>query len=173
MYNDGQLEILDRFTGKVQPYMWEARKRGVLFDMGHGAGGFLWPVASRAMRQGFPPDTLGTDLHPSSIMNAVNIPNCISKLMALGMTLPDAIRRATVNPARAIGRFPELGTLGEGRTADIAVLCLESGVFPLSDSRRKKLLARQRVRCVMTIRNGTIVFDEDGFSCPDWRSQES
>ena len=53
---------------KVQPWMWEARKRGVLLDLGHGAGGFLWPVAQAAMAQGFPPDTIGTDLHPGSIL---------------------------------------------------------------------------------------------------------
>ena len=73
VYNDHHVELLDRFTGKIQPYMWEARKRGVLFDLGHGGGGFLWPVASRAMRQGFPPDTIGTDLHPNSIIVAAGI----------------------------------------------------------------------------------------------------
>src|SRR5882724_551260 len=169
MYNDSHLEMLDRFTGKVQPYMIEARRRGVIFDMGHGGGGFLWPVASKAMAQGFTPDSISTDLHPSSIMMPqVNMPNCISKIMALGMTLQDAILRATVNPAREIKRFPELGTLGEGAGADIAVFDLKSGVFALIDSAQKKLLANKKLECVMTVRAGKIVYDVDGRSFPLW-----
>src|SRR5215467_7646999 len=95
-YNDHQVEVVDRFTGKIQPWMWEARKRGVLFDLGHGGGSFLWPVAKAAMEQGFPPDTIGTDLHPGSILTLkVNMADCISKLMSLGMPLQDAIARST------------------------------------------------------------------------------
>ena len=169
-YNDRQIEIIDRFSGKVQPYIRTARQRGVLFDLGHGGGSFLWPVARAAMEQGFPPDTIGTDLHPSSIMNQVSVPNCMSKLMSLGMPLEDAVRRATVNPARAIRRFPELGTLGEGRTADIAVVRLERGVFAYMDSWKKKYLGTRRLRCVMTVREGRIVFDEEGLSFPEWQT---
>jgi len=169
MYNDSHLEMLDRFTGKLQPYMIEARRRGVIFDLGHGSGGFLWTVASKAMAQGFMPDSISTDLHPSSIMiPQVNMPNCISKIMALGMTLQEAILRATVNPAREIKRFPELGTLSEGAGADIAVFDLKSGVFALIDSAQKKLLANQKLECLMTVRAGKIVKDVDGRSFPLW-----
>src|SRR5262245_40783670 len=169
MYNDMHLEMLDRFTGKVQPYMFEARRRGIIFDMGHGGAGFLWTVASKAIDQGFTPDSISTDLHPSSIMlPQVNMPNCISKIMALGMTLQDAIQRATVNPARQIKRFPELGTLSEGAGADIAVFELKSGVFALIDSAQKKLLTNKKLECVMTVRDGTIVSDVEGRSLPCW-----
>ncbi len=168
-YNDDQLDLIDRFSGQVTPVAWEARKRGVLFDLGHGGGSFLWPLASAAMAQGFPPDTIGTDLHPGSIMMArVNVPNCISKLMALGMTLQDGIRRSTVNPARAIHRFPELGTLEEGRTADVAVFALRSGVFAFTDSRYKKKLGTQSLECVLTVRAGEVVYDRDGRAFPAW-----
>jgi len=174
MYNDSHLEMLDRFTGKLQPYMIEARRRGVIFDLGHGSGGFLWTVASKAMAQGFMPDSISTDLHPSSIMiPQVNMPNCISKIMALGMTLQDAILRATVNPAREIKRFPELGTLSEGAGADIAVFDLKSGVFALVDSAQKKLLANQKLECLMTVRAGKIVKDVDGRSFPLWSAAEA
>jgi dihydroorotase len=169
MYNDMHLEMLDRFTGKLQPYMTEARRRGVIFDMGHGGAGFLWIVASKAMAQGFAPDSLSTDLHPGSIMMPqVNMPNCISKIMALGMTLQDAVLRATVNPAREIRRFPELGTLSEGAGADIAVFDLKSGVFALIDSAQKKMLANKKLVCLMTVRAGKIVYDVDGRSFPLW-----
>jgi dihydroorotase len=160
MYNDRQIELIDRFSGKVQPYMLEARRRGVLFDLGHGSGSFLWPVASRAMAAGFMPDTISTDLHSSSIMGPQSdMPNCISKLMYLGMSLPDAVRRSTVSPAKEIGRFPEIGTMGVGRTADIAVLREENGVFALKDAWGVKRLAPKRIRAVMTIRDGKLVYD--------------
>ncbi len=168
-YNDRQVEVVDRFSGKVQPYMHEARRRGVLFDMGHGAGSFLWPVATKAMADGFPPDTISTDLHGISIFSTESdMPNCITKLMNLGMALPDAIERSTVNPAKAIKRFPELGTLGEGKVADIAVLRYERGAFALKDAWKKKLIGTRRVRCVLTVRDGEIVFDEDGLGFPLW-----
>jgi len=171
IYNDRQLEVVDRFTGKVQPYMVEARKRGVLFDLGHGGGSFVWPVAVRAMQQGFPPDTISTDLHSSSIMiPQSDMTNCISKLMNLGMKLQDAINRSTVSPARAIKRFPELGTLGEGKVADIAVFELKTGVFAFKDAWRKKLLGRQKLECVATIRNGRLVADLNGLGFPLWNT---
>lgn len=167
MYNDHQLELLDRFTNTVQPWMRQARTRGVLFDAGHGAGGFLWPVAQAAVSQGFLPDTMGTDLHPGSIlMFQASVPNMISKLMNLGMSLQDGVVRATVNPAKAIGRYPELGTLSEGATADVAVLELESGVFAFIDSMRKKLTGTKNLACVMTIRGGRVIFDRDGRTLP-------
>ena len=171
VYNDRQLEVVDRFTGKVQPYMFEARKRGVLFDLGHGGGSFLWPVAVKAMKQGFPPDTISTDLHSSSIMiPQSDMANCISKLMNLGMKLQDAIARSTVSPAKAIKRFPELGTLGEGKGADVAVFELKSGVFAFKDAWSKKLLGTQKLECVVTVRNGKLVADLNGLGFPLWNT---
>lgn len=168
LYNDRQLELLDRFTGRVQKYMHEARRRGVLFDLGHGGGSFLWPVAARAMQDGFAQDTISTDLHPSSILIGVDMPNCISKLMALGMPLQDAIARSTVNPARAIRKFPELGTLGEGKAADIAIFEVQKGVFAFTDSWEKKQLATQKLKCALTVRAGEVVYDENGMTAPLW-----
>lgn len=160
-YNDHQVELVDRFTGKVQPWMWEARKRGVVFDLGHGGGSFIWPVAKAAMAGGFPVDTISTDLHPGSVLSLkVNMADCISKLMCLGMPLQDAITRATVNPAKTIRRFPELGTLSVGRTADVAVFRLEDGAFAFIDSQKKKLTGTQQLTCVLTVREGKVVFEQ-------------
>ncbi|MGO9256403.1 MAG: amidohydrolase/deacetylase family metallohydrolase [Bryobacteraceae bacterium] len=171
MYNDRQIELVDRFTGKVQPWMIEARRRGVLFDVGHGGGSFLWPVATSAIRQGFLPDTISTDLHSSSIMiQQSDMPNVMSKMMLLGMSLEDVILHSTVSPAKEIGRYPELGTLGEGRGADIAVLENQSGVFAFKDSWPAKRLGVQRLECVLTIRDGRIVYDRDGRTFPAWKS---
>lgn len=159
MYNDRQIELVDRFTGKVQPWMWQARQRGVLFDVGHGAGSFLWPVATPAVAQGFLPDTISTDLHAESrAIQQCDMPNVMSKLMLLGMTFDQVLVRSTVNPAKAIGRYPELGTLGVGRVADIAVLEEETGVFAFKDSWPAKRLGTKRLENVLTVRAGKIVY---------------
>jgi dihydroorotase len=169
MYNDRQMELIDRFTGKVQPWMIEARKRGVLFDVGHGGGSFLWPVATKAIQQGFLPDTISTDLHSSSIlMQQSDMPNVMSKMMLLGMSLEDVILRSTVNPAKEIGRFPEIGTLGAGKVADIAVLENQNGVFAFKDAWPAKKLGAHRLDCVLTIRDGKVVYDRDGRTFPAW-----
>ena len=167
MYNDRQIELIDRFTGKVQPWMLEARKRGVLFDVGHGGGSFLWPVATKAMAQGFVPDTISTDLHSASIaIQQSDMPNVMSKMMLLGMSLQDAVLRSTVNPAKAIHRYPELGTLGVGAVADITVLEEQSGVFAFKDAWPAKRLGTKRLQCVMTVRDGKVVYEREGGLVP-------
>jgi dihydroorotase len=169
MYNDRQVEIVSRFNGKVHEYAIEARRRGVLFDLGHGGGSFLWPVAVPASRQSFWPDSISTDLHASSIMmQQSDMPNCLSKMMLLGMPLNGAVLRATVNPAKAIRRFPELGTLGEGQAADVAVLALREGVFAFKDSWGRKMLGTKKLENVLTIRDGKLVYDVEGRGFPEW-----
>ena len=168
-YNDRHVEILDRRTRRVQPFMLEARKRGVLFDLGHGGGSFLWTVADRAMSLGFAPDTISTDLHATSILSTQSdMPNCMSKMLALGMELNEVINRSTVTPARTVNRFPEVGTLGEGKDADVAVLQLEDGVFAYHDAWEKKRLANRRIVNVLTVRAGEVVYDRDGRAFADW-----
>jgi dihydroorotase len=162
MFNDRQIELIDRFTGKVQPWMFAARERGVRFDVGHGAGSFLWPVAAQAVAQGFLPDTISTDLHAQSLrIQQSNMPNVMSKLMLLGMSFDDVLVRSTVNPAREIGRYPELGTLGVGRAADIAVLEAETGVFVFKDAWPAKRLGTKRLENVLTVRAGKIVYERN------------
>jgi dihydroorotase len=171
-YNDRQNEVINRFSGKVQPYMLEARRRGVQLDLGHGAGSFLWPVASRAMAQGFAPDTISTDLHGHSILiQQSDMPNCMSKMMLLGMSLQDAVLKSTVNPAKWIARYPELGTLGEGRGADIAVLELQSGAFAFKDAWGAKRMGEKRLENVLTIRDGKLVYDRDGRGFQLWSAR--
>jgi dihydroorotase len=159
MYNDRQIELINRFSGKVQPWMIEARRRGVLFDVGHGGGSFLWPVAERAVAQGFYPDTISTDLHKGSVsIQQSDMPNVMSKLLLLGMSFPDVLVRSTVNPAKEIGRYPEMGTLGVGKVADIAVLEEQTGVFGFKDSWPAKRLGTKRLECVLTVRGGDVVY---------------
>ena len=90
-------------SGKVLSYLFEARKRGVIFDVGHGGGSFLFRQAVPAVKQGFVPDSISTDLHIGS-MNAgmKDMLNVMSKFLNMGMPLDDVIVRSTWNPAREI-----------------------------------------------------------------------
>jgi dihydroorotase len=154
---------------KVQDYMWAARKKGVLFDVGHGSGSLWFRIAVPAIKQGFLPDTISTDIHKSSIMLPhATMTNVMSKFLAMGLTLEQVIERGTINPAKAIRR-PDLGSLEEGGVADIAVLEVRKGRFPLLDSGHGKLTADKEVRCVLTVRNGDVVWDTEGLSLTDWK----
>lgn len=169
MFNDRQVEVVSRFNGRVQEYAQQARIRGVLFDLGHGGGSFLWTVAEPATRQGFWPDTISTDLHAQSIMmQESDMPNCMSKMMLLGMSLEDAVAKSTLRPAQVIKKYPEIGTLSEGKVADIAVLALRDGVFAYKDSWNVKRLGNKKLEAVATIRNGALVFDAEGRAFPEW-----
>lgn len=152
---------------KVQPYMWEARKRGVLFDVGHGSGSLWFRIAVPAIQQGFLPDTISTDIHKDSIMlPRATLINVMSKFLNMGLTVDQVIERVTVNAARAIRR-PGLGNLMEDSIADIALIKLEQGKFAFLDSGHGKLTGDKRLRAAMTIREGKIVWDSDGLSSED------
>ncbi|MEJ7605716.1 MAG: amidohydrolase family protein, partial [Bryobacteraceae bacterium] len=101
--------------------MWEARKRGVLFDVGHGSGSLWFRIAVPAIQQGFLPDTISTDIHKNSVMlPGVTMINVMSKFLAMGLTLDQVIERSTWSPAKAIRRS-DLGSIEEGGVADLAV----------------------------------------------------
>ena len=152
----------------VQAYMWEARKRGVLFDVGHGSGSFWFRIAVPAIKEGFFPDTISTDIHKDSIMlPRANMITTMSKLLNAGMPLQRVIEASTLNPAKAIRR-PELGTLNEGAVADIAVIALDKGSFAYVDSGHGKLVGDRRLRAVLTVRNGRVVWDSEGLASTDY-----
>ena len=155
---------------KVKPYFFEARERGVQFDVGHGAGSFSFRIAKAAIEQGFIPDTVSTDMHRSSILvNQATMPETMSKLLALGMELPDIVKRSTWGPAQAIGH-PELGNLGQTVPADIAVLDITEGDFGLVDNgtSNRVFKTNKRIVCEMTVKNGQVVWDKNGRSRDDW-----
>ncbi|MEC9292681.1 MAG: amidohydrolase/deacetylase family metallohydrolase, partial [Chloroflexota bacterium] len=146
---------------KVKPHFIQARERGVQFDVGHGAGSFSFRIAKAAIEQGFLPDTISTDMHRASILaNQATMPETMSKLLALGMELPEIIRRSTWDPAQAIGH-PELGNLGQTVPADIAVLNITEGEFGLVDNGTDNRVYKsdKRIVCEMTIKNGQVVWD--------------
>jgi dihydroorotase len=156
--------------GHVNPGMVEGRKRGVLFDVGHGGGSFSWGVAVPLIKDGFLPDTISTDIHIGSMNTGMKDQlNVMSKFLALGLSLDDVIARATWNSARSIKR-EELGNLSVGSPADVTVLSLQTGRFGFVDSFGGRLKADKKLVCAMTLRDGKVVYDLDGLARPDWET---
>jgi dihydroorotase len=155
-------------SGHANPGLIEGRKRGVLFDVGHGAASFTWRVAVPIVREGFLPDTISTDLSANSaVSSAKDMLNVMSKFLAMGLPLDEVIVRSTWNPAKAIHQ-EQLGHLSIGSTADVAVLRLERGDFGFLDAYGGRLKSETRLTCEMTLLGGKIVYEQNGLSHPDW-----
>jgi dihydroorotase len=163
-----QFFILDD-AGKPLPFVHEARARGIIFDVGHGAGSFWFRHAVPAMQNGFGPDSISTDLHVGNVHGVVvDMQTTMNKILNIGMPLAEVILRSTVTPAQEIGH-PELGHLGVGAEADVAVFALHEGEFGFVDCGRAKMMGDQKLECQMTIRGGQVVFDPTGLSMPLWQ----
>ncbi len=122
--------------GRVRDAVWTARARGVLFDVGHGMGSFSFRVAERAVAQDFLPDAISTDRYRRhlGVSPRHDLPRTLSKLLAVGMTEPDAFARVTARPAAILGLGAEVGTLAPGACADLAVLAWDPTAAPLRDT---------------------------------------
>jgi dihydroorotase len=154
--------------GHVNPGMIEGRRRGVIFDVGHGGGSFAWRVAVPAIRQGFLPDSISTDLHVGSMNTGMkDMLNLMSKFLALGLSVDDLILRSTWNPAKEI-HHEELGNFSVGSAADVAVLRLETGHFGFTDMYGARMDGNRKLICELTVHNGKVVYDLNGISRPEW-----
>jgi dihydroorotase len=151
----GPVPWIDK-NGKVYEYVKTARARGVKFDVGHGGGSFVMRNAVPAIRQGFYPDSISTDLHTGS-MNApmMDMPATMSKCLAAGMPLAEVMRASTWTPAQMIQR-PELGHLSVGAVADVAVWNLMKGKFGYADASGGGIEASERLFCELTLKGGRI-----------------
>jgi dihydroorotase len=159
-------------NGKLLDYLKQARARGVLFDVGHGGGSFVFRNAVPAVQQGFLPDTISTDLHTGSMNGAmIDMLTTMSKFLAMGVPLQEVIRQSTANPAKAIGRN-ELGHLSVGAEADIAVLRVLQGSFGYADASRGTIHGDQRLLCEMTLKGGTVAWDWNARLGTDYRKLE-
>jgi dihydroorotase len=152
--------------GKLNPALTEARARGVIFDVGHGAGSFWFRNAVPAVKQGFIPDSMSTDLHTGDF-TVLSMTEVMSKFLAMGVPIEDLVRRSTVNPAREIHRT-ELGTLSVGREADVAVLEVLHGHFGYSDNGVARMNGNVKLIARMTVRAGRILYDPSGLSMVEW-----
>lgn len=135
----------------------EARARGVLFDVGHGAGSFSWTAAEVAASEGFFPDIVSTDLHlECSDGPCYDLPTAMSKFLHIGMSLNDVVRAATVTPAAAIGWDDRIGSLAPGRVADIALFKLDEpeGGIQVEDCQSQLRTVKSVLTCVGVWKDG-------------------
>ncbi len=168
----GRVPLLDA-ENKPRPYLFEARKRGVKFDVGHGGGSFWWFQAVGAVKGGFIADSISTDLHIGS-MNAgmKNMANVMSKFLALDVPLKDVVRKSTWEPAQQIKRT-DLGHLSVGAVADVAVLRLDTGDFGFLDVRGARKTGTQLLVCELTLRDGRVMWDLNGRAGTPWEEAQS
>ena len=155
-------------AGKVNAYLYEARKRGVIFDVGHGGGSLAFRQAVPAVKQGFVPDSISTDLHIGSMNGGMkDMLNVMSKFLNMGMTLDDVVLRSTWNPAREIKR-EEFGNLSVGAPADVAVLRVVKGSYGFVDTFGARMKGTQKLDCELTVQKGRVVYDLNGITREDW-----
>ncbi len=155
-------------NGKVKPFIFEAQKRGIIFDVGHGGGAFYFAQAVPSIRQGFIVDVISSDLHVGSMNSGMkDMSNLLSKFMAMGLSIQDVIARATWKPAQVI-KHPELGNLSEGSVADIAVFSIRKGDFGFLDVKGNRLNGSQKLETELTLRAGKIVWNLNGIGSPVW-----
>lgn len=158
--------IVDLQTNKVKPFVYEARKRGIIFDVGYGNISFAYSQALPATKEGFFPNSISTDLHVGSMNDAMkDMLTCMSKFLAMGMSLHDVIQASTSNPAKEI-KHEELGNLSVGSGADVAILDVVKGKFGLFDYTGYKIETDKKFECEMTIRAGKIIYDLNGIASP-------
>jgi dihydroorotase len=163
----GRVPMLDA-EGKVRPYLYEARKRGVKFDVGHGQGSFWWSQAVPAVRQGFLPDSISTDLHTGSMNSGMKtMSNVMSKFLSLDVPLEDVVKMSTWNPSQQIQR-PDLGHLTVGAEADVAVMRVDTGKFGFLDIRNARYDGTKLLVPELTIRRGRVVWDLNGRTGTPW-----
>ena len=155
-FNSHPNGLLDA-SGKLVPEILEARRRGVLIDVGHGAGSFSFDVMEKCLAEHFLPDTISSDLYSANINGPVyDLPTTLSKFLMLGLDLGEVVERATVHAARVFNFGAEIGTLKPGAEADIAVFELQEGAFTFTDSDGKTRTGRQRLAPVATVRGGRL-----------------
>jgi len=155
-------------SGTLYPYLSRARKRGVIFDVGHGGGSFVLRNAVPAIEQGFYPDTISSDLHSGSRNGAMmDMPTTMSKFLAMGMPLEAVITASTWKPAQVIKR-KQLGHLAVGAVADVAVWTLMEGEFGYRDPFGGRIEGDQRLHCELTLLAGEVVWDWNGRTAGDY-----
>lgn len=158
--------IVDTETKKVKPFVVEAQKRGIIFDVGYGGISFAFSQAIPAVKSGFFPNTISTDIHIGSMNNAMkDMLTTMSKFLVMGMELQPVIQASTWHAAKAIKR-EDLGHLSVGAEADVSVLTLRDDKFGYFDYTGYKVEGNKRLECEMTIREGKIVYDLNGIANP-------
>jgi dihydroorotase len=158
--------IVDFKTRQLKPFIKNAQTRGIVFDVGFGGASFAFDQALPAIKAGFYPNTISTDLHTGSMNNAMkDMLNVMSIFMTMGMEVPAIIKASTWAPAQSIKR-EELGNLSVGSFADVAILGIREGNFGFFDRIGHKETGTKKFECQATIRNGKMVYDLNGITTP-------
>ena len=158
--------IVDFKTRQLKPFIKNAQARGIVFDVGFGGASFAFDQALPAIKAGFYPNTISTDLHTGSMNNAMkDMLNVMSIFMTMGMDVPAIIKASTWAPAQTIKR-EELGNLSVGSVADVAILGIREGNFGFFDRIGHKETGTKKFECQATIRNGKMVYDLNGITTP-------
>lgn len=140
--------------GRVKDAVWQAREKGVIFDIGHGKGSFAYETARAMLQGGFEPDVISSDVHTLCINGpAYDQVTTLSKFLCLGMPLDRVIAASTVNAAKALQR-PELGSLEPGTVGDATVLRIDEGSFAYEDVVGEIMTGAQRIRAAATVIGG-------------------
>jgi dihydroorotase len=156
-FHDMPCGIFDE-RGRIRESVHAAIERGVVFDVGHGAGSFNWRIAESALAQGIQPTTISTDLHVYNVHSPVyDMPTTIGKFLHLGLSLDEALRKVTAVPANVIGMAEQIGTLAPGAWGDAFVFSIEEGQFALMDSRGQVRTGSQRLVPSLVVRAGQVV----------------
>ena len=158
--------VVDEATKKVKPFVWEAQKRGIIFDVGYGGASFNFSQAVPSLKEGFYPNTISTDLHTGSMNTSMKDQlSVMSKFLLMGMPLPAVIKASTWSAAQAIKR-EDLGNLSVGAVADVSILNLREGNFGFYDKTGYKLEGKRKFECEATIKDGKVVYDLNGITNP-------
>lgn len=153
----GREPIVDGSVKKVKPFVWEAKKKGILFDVGYGEISFSFTQVIPALKQGFFPNTISTDMHASAKYKMKDMMEIMSEFLAMGMSLPEIIKTVSWNPAKVI-HHEELGNISVGSVADIAILNISNNKMIFYDPSGHSLECMKEFSCTATIRNGNIVY---------------
>ena len=155
-FHGSRCGILDD-DGTVRNSVHEAMERGVVFDVGHGAGSFSWDTVETAMSQGVAPQTISSDLHIYNVNGPVyDLANVVTKFLCLGMSLDDAIAKVTSVPAEVILMSDKIGTLAPGAWGDTIISELREGEFQLMDSRGETRTSRQNFVPITVVKGGRV-----------------
>ena len=167
-YHGYHSTIIQASNRQLDPVVWSARQKGILFDVGHGQGSFNWTVAELSLNQGFKPSTISTDLHSGTCEGpAYDLPLVMTKFLHLGLSLTEIINLTTNEPARAIGWEDRLGTLGIGREADVTVLSVDNIAMDLEDCHSQKRSIKQKITPHAVWRQGESAEITSPVCCPN------
>lgn len=156
-FNSHPNGLLDA-SGELVPEIIEARRRGVVIDVGHGAGSFSFAVMEKCLQQGFLPDTISSDLYSANINGPVfDLATTLSKFLLLGLSLREVVERTTVRAANVFDFGADIGTLKPGADADVSVFELLEGDFTFTDSDGKTRTGRQKLAPAATVRGGRVL----------------